>query len=207
MGSTVSTACARPVIGLTGGIGSGKSAAADLFAGFGADVVDTDLIAHQLTAPGGDAMAAIADAFGAGVVPADGGLDRDAMRALAFDEPGARARLEGILHPLIRAQSERQIAASTAPYLILVVPLLVEAGGYRERVDRICVVDVPEAEQVARVMARNGFQEARVRAIMAAQASRRQRLAVADDVIDNSGSLTRLREQVEALHQRYMALA
>lgn len=207
MGSTVSTACARPVIGLTGGIGSGKSAAADLFAGFGADVVDTDLIAHQLTAPGGDAMAAIADAFGAGVVRADGGLDRDAMRALAFDEPGARARLEGILHPLIRAQSERQIAASTAPYLILVVPLLVEAGGYRERVDRICVVDVPEAEQVARVMARNGFQEARVRAIMAAQASRRQRLAVADDVIDNSGSLTRLREQVEALHQRYMALA
>ena len=207
MGSTVSTACARPVIGLTGGIGSGKSAAADLFAGFGADVVDTDLIAHQLTAPGGDAMAAIADAFGAGVVRADGGLDRDAMRALAFDEPGARARLEGILHPLIRAQSERQIAASTAPYLILVVPLLVEAGGYRERVDRICVVDVPEAEQVTRVMARNGFQEARVRAIMAAQASRRQRLAVADDVIDNSGSLTRLREQVEALHQRYMALA
>ncbi|MCB1926436.1 MAG: dephospho-CoA kinase [Rhodocyclaceae bacterium] len=203
----MSTACARPVIGLTGGIGSGKSAAADLFAGFGADVVDTDLIAHQLTAPGGDAMAAIADAFGAGVVRADGGLDRDAMRALAFDEPGARARLEGILHPLIRAQSERQIAASTAPYLILVVPLLVEAGGYRERVDRICVVDVPEAEQVARVMARNGFQEARVRAIMAAQASRRQRLAVADDVIDNSGSLTRLREQVEALHQRYMALA
>ncbi|MCB1896427.1 MAG: dephospho-CoA kinase [Zoogloeaceae bacterium] len=203
----MSTARARPVIGLTGGIGSGKSAAADLFAGFGADVVDTDLIAHQLTAPGGAAMAAIAEAFGAGVVRGDGALDRDAMRALAFDEPGARARLEGILHPLIRSQSERQIAASEAPYVVLVVPLLVEAGGYRERVDRICVVDVPEAEQMARVMARNGFDEARVRAIMAAQASRRQRLAVADDVIDNSGSLLRLREQVEALHHRYMALA
>ena len=181
--------------------------AIDLFAGFGADVVDTDLIAHQLTAPGGAAMAAIAEAFGAGVVRGDGALDRDAMRALAFDEPGARARLEGILHPLIRSQSERQIAASEAPYVVLVVPLLVEAGGYRERVDRICVVDVPEAEQMARVMARNGFDEARVRAIMAAQASRRQRLAVADDVIDNSGSLLRLREQVEALHHRYMALA
>ena len=203
----MSTARARPVIGLTGGIGSGKSAAADLFAGFGADVVDTDLIAHQLTAPGGAAMAAIAEAFGAGVVRGDGALDRDAMRALAFDEPGARARLEGILHPLIRSQSERQIAASEAPYVVLVVPSLVEAGGYRERVDRICVVDVPEAEQMARVMARNGFDEARVRAIMAAQASRRQRLAVADDVIDNSGSLLRLREQVEALHHRYMALA
>ena len=203
----MSTARARPVIGLTGGIGSGKSAAADLFAGFGADVVDTDLIAHQLTAPGGAAMAAIAEAFGAGVVRGDGALDRDAMRALAFDEPGARARLEGILHPLIRSQSERQIAASEAPYVVLVVPLLVEAGGYRERVDRICVVDVPEAEQMARVMARNGFDEARVRAIMAAQASRRQRLAVADDVIDDSGSLLRLREQVEALHHRYMALA
>ena len=203
----MSTARARPVIGLTGGIGSGKSAAADLFAGFGADVVGTDLIAHQLTAPGGAAMAAIAEAFGAGVVRGDGALDRDAMRALAFDEPGARARLEGILHPLIRSQSERQIAASEAPYVVLVVPLLVEAGGYRERVDRICVVDVPEAEQMARVMARNGFDEARVRAIMAAQASRRQRLAVADDVIDNSGSLLRLREQVEALHHRYMALA
>lgn len=197
---------AAPVIGLTGGIGSGKSAAADLFAGLGADVVDTDLIAHRLTAPDGAAMGAIAGAFGRRVVRPDGGLDRDAMRSLVFDDPAARERLEGILHPLIRAQSERQIAASAAPYVVLVVPLLIEAGGYRERVDRLCVVDVPEAVQVARVMARNGFDEARVGAIMAAQASREQRLAAADDVIDNSGTLDELRAQVEALHQRYLAL-
>ena len=151
-------------------------------------------------------MTAIVDAFGERVRRADGALDRDAMRTLAFDDPAARSRLEGILHPLIRAQSERQIAASEAPYVILVVPLLVEAGGYRERVDRICVVDVPESIQIARVMARNGFDEDRVRAIMAAQATREQRLAVADDVIDNGGTLAELRAQVAVLHRRYRAL-
>ncbi|MCB1917725.1 MAG: dephospho-CoA kinase [Rhodocyclaceae bacterium] len=202
----VSTAGTAPVIGLTGGIGSGKSAAADRFGELGAAVVDTDVIAHRLTAVGGEAMTAIVDAFGERVRRADGALDRDAMRTLAFDDPAARSRLEGILHPLIRAQSERQIAASEAPYVILVVPLLVEAGGYRERVDRICVVDVPESIQIARVMARNGFDEDRVRAIMAAQATREQRLAVADDVIDNGGTLAELRAQVAVLHRRYRAL-
>jgi len=195
-----------PVIGLTGGIGSGKSAAADMFAELGAAVVDTDRIAHQLTGPGGAAMAALAEAFGGQVVRDDGGLDRDAMRRLAFDDTAARGRLEALLHPMIRAESERRIAASEAPYVVLVVPLLVEAGGYRERVDRVCVVDVPESVQRKRVMARNGFDEARVRSIMAAQVERGVRLAAADDVIDNSGSLEALRRQVESLHLKYRQL-
>jgi len=195
-----------PVIGLTGGIGSGKSAAADYFAELGAAVVDTDRIAHRLTGPGGAAMAAVAEAFGDQVVRGDGALDRDAMRRLVFDDAAARGRLEALLHPMIRAESERQIAATEAPYVVLVVPLLVEAGGYRERVDRVCVVDVPESVQRQRVMARNGFDEARVRSIMAAQVDRATRLAAADDVIDNSGPLDALRRQVERPHRAYLEL-
>lgn len=195
-----------PVVGLTGGIGSGKSAAADLFAEFGAELVDTDLIAHQLTGPGGEAMAAISERFGPQVVRHDGGLDRDAMRALAFAEPDARKALEAILHPLIRAEAERRIAESRAPYVVLVVPLLIESGSYRSRVRRVCVVDVPEDVQVARVMRRNGFDETRVRSIMAAQADRASRLAAADDVIENAGDLAALRAQVERLHRCYLEL-
>lgn len=195
------------VVGLTGGIGSGKSAAADLFAARGALMVDTDQIAHQLTAPGGAAMEPIREAFGNGVVAADGALNRPAMRALAFEDPDARKRLEAILHPMIRAESERQCRAATTPYVVLVVPLLIESGTYRERVRRLCVVDCPEDVQVLRVMQRSGLEERQVRAIMAAQASRAERLAAADDVIDNSAGYAELAVQVERLHGAYLRLA
>ena len=195
------------VVGLTGGIGSGKSAAADLLAARGALVVDTDQIAHQLTAPGGAAMEPIREAFGNGVVAADGALNRAAMRALAFEDPDARKRLEAILHPMIRAESERLCLAATTPYVMLVVPLLIESGTYRQRVRRLCVVDCPEEVQVARVMQRSGLEERQVRAIMAAQASRAERLAAADDVIDNSAGYAELAVQVERLHGAYLRLA
>lgn len=198
----------RPfVVGLTGGIGSGKSAAADRFAALGAGVIDTDVIAHELTAPRGAAIEAIRAAFGAGVINAEGALDRKAMRDLAFSDPQARHRLEAILHPAIGAETERRIAASAAPYVVLGVPLLVESKRYRERCDRVCVVDCPERVQIERVMLRNGLEEAQVRAIMAAQASREQRLAIADDVIDNSTSLATLHAQVDRLHRDYVEAA
>ena len=195
------------VVGLTGGIGSGKSATADFFGEFGAAIVDTDRIAHQLTAPGGAAMAPIEAAFGAGVIDADGALNRAAMRALAFEDPAARKRLEAILHPMIRSESERQCAAASAPYVVLMVPLLVESGSYRERVARLCVVDCSEDVQVQRVMQRSGLEEGQVRAIMAAQVTRATRLAAADDVLDNSGDREHLHIQVASLHQRYLAAA
>jgi len=198
----------RPyIVGLTGGIGSGKSAATDRFAALGASVVDTDRIAHELTAPGGGAIEAIRTAFGDAMIAPDGSLDRAAMRALAFREPDARRRLEAILHPMIRTESARQCVAARGPYVILAVPLLVESGGYRERCDRICVVDCPEALQLERVRARNGLADEQIRAIMAAQASRAQRLAAADDVIDNAGALAALHAQVERLHAAYLVAA
>lgn len=199
---------ARPyVVGLTGGIGSGKTAVADGLGQRGAALVDTDVIARTLTTPGGAAMPAIAAAFGPTVVASDGSLDRAAMRDLAFADPAVRGRLETILHPLIRAESARQCAAAQAPYVVLVVPLLVESGNWRERCDRLCVVDCPEDLQIERVRARSALPETQIRAIMAAQASRAERLAVADDVVDNSGTLAELDAQIEALHRRYLALA
>ncbi len=199
----------RPlVVGLTGGIGSGKSAAAERFAALGAAIVDTDQIAHQLTAAGGDAIPALQQAFGPKIIGADGALDRAAMRALAFGDPSVRQRLEGILHPMIRARSDAAVAAAqAAPYVVLVVPLLVESGGYRSRCDRIAVVDVPEALQLERVMRRSGLAREQVEAIMAAQASRAQRRAIADDLIDNSGDIAALQRQVDELDRRYRAEA
>ncbi len=194
----------RFIVGLTGGIGSGKSAAADRFAELGITVVDTDRIAHALTSPDGSAMPAIRTAFGHEVIRADGALDRAAMRAKVFADGSARLRLESILHPAIRAESDRLCAEARSPYVILAVPLLIESGGYRERVQRICVVDCPENLQVARVVQRSGLAPDEVRAIMAAQASREQRLQAADDILDNSGDLVALRAQVDALHQRYL---
>ena len=195
------------VIGLTGGIGSGKSAAADRFVELGASLVDTDAIAHALTAPRGAAMAAIRAQFGAELIAEDGSLDRAAMRARVFADAAARRQLEAILHPLIGAESARQRQAAQGLYVILAVPLLIESGDYRARCDRVCVVDVPPEIQIERVRARSALDEAQIRAIMAAQASREQRLAAADDVIDNSGNFAQLREQVDALHLRYSALA
>lgn len=196
------------VVGLTGGIGSGKSAAADLFARFGAAVVDSDLIARALTVAGGEAMPDIQLAFGVGVLAADGALDRAAMRRLVFADASARARLEAILHPMIRRHVDRAlVAAVQAVYTILVVPLLVETGAWRSRCDRVAVVDCPEEMQLARVMRRNGLAAEEVRAIMAAQADRATRLAAADDVIDNAGDFDSLRTRVEMLHAGYVAMA
>lgn len=196
----------RLVIGLTGGIGSGKSTVADLFAERGATIVDTDLVSHQLTRSGGAAIDAIRAAFGESVLRADGALDRDAMRERAFGDPQARSRLESILHPMIRAESLRQIDAADGPYVVYVVPLLVESGGRSGRVDRVLVVDCPVEVQVERVMRRSGLTAERVASILAAQASREQRLAAADDVIDNAGTPDRLPTQVDALHERYLGL-
>ena len=195
------------IVGLTGGIGSGKSAAATLFEQLGATVVDTDAIAHALTAPGGAAIVPIRAAFGDEVIDARGALDRADMRRKVFADASAKARLEGILHPMIRAEADRRSAAARSAYVVLVVPLLVESGGYRSRVQRVAVVDCPEEMQVARVMARSGLSAEEARAIMAAQVDRQARLAVADDVIDNGGELAALRPQVEALHRRYIEMA
>mgnify|MGYP002150238450 CR=1 FL=1 len=155
----------------------------------------------------GAAMTAIRAAFGNGVLTEDGALNRAAMRALAFESQDARKRLEGILHPMIRQESERQCLAASAPYVILAVPLLIESGTYRERVQRLCVVDCPEALQIARVMGRSGLEERQVRAIMSAQATRADRLAAADDVVDNAGSLDDLQARVTTLHGEYIQCA
>lgn len=195
------------VVGLTGGIGSGKSAAAREFEGLGATVVDTDAIAHELTAPGGAALEHIKALFGEGFIGASGAMDREAMRQRVFNDPAAKRALEALLHPMIRSESERRIAAARGPYVIYVVPLLVESGNYRGRVDRVLLVDAPEALQVERVRSRSALPEREVRAIMAQQASRAARLAAADDVIDNSGALEALRAQVAALHARYLKMA
>ncbi len=194
-------------IGLTGGIGSGKSAAARLFAELGAAVVDTDVIARQLTAPGAPALDEIARQFGAEYLLPDGGLDRAKLRRRIFGDPEAKARLEAILHPLIRREAATQAAASRAPYTLVVVPLLIESGGYRDLIQRILAIDCSEATQIARAMARSGLSEAEARAILANQASRRQRLEQADDVIDNDGDLSALERQVRELHEKYLDLA
>ena len=197
------------VVGVTGGIGSGKSAVAHLFAQRGITVVDTDAIAHALTAPGGAAMPALRAEFGDTVANADGALDRAAMRAMVFADPAARKRLEAILHPLIRAESERQLLQRPAEsaYAILMVPLLVESGDYRKRVNRIAVVDCAENTQIERVMSRNGLARSEIERILAAQATRAERLAAADDVIDNDGALAALPPQIERLHGRYLELS
>lgn len=195
------------VVGLTGGIGSGKSTVAELFVAHGAELVDTDAIAHALTAPGGAAIASLRATFGDDFIGADGALDRARMRALVFADPPARARLEAVLHPLIRAESRRRVEESSAPYVVLAVPLLVEAGNWRERCDRVLVVDCPVEQQRVRAMARSGLSAAEADRIISAQATRAQRLAAADDVIDNSGPAAMLPERVDALHHRYLTLA
>ena len=197
----------RFIVGLTGGIGSGKSTVADLFVELGAALVDTDAIAHELTAAGGAAMPALSAEFGNQILGKDGAMDRSAVRQRVFADPSARVRLEGILHPLIRQISAERCAAAATPYVILAVPLLVESGTYRERCDRIVVVDCPESLQIERVVARNGLSVDAVKAIMAALATREQRLSVANDVVVNDGARTKIYDQVKALHLEYLALA
>ncbi|MHA6822716.1 dephospho-CoA kinase [Ralstonia pseudosolanacearum] len=201
------------VIGLTGGIGSGKSYVAERLAERGAAVVDTDAVAHEITAPGGAAIPKLVKAFGPGILRADGAMDRDAMRALAFSDATAKARLEQITHPLIREISLSRGAAAQAsdacPYLVYVVPLLVESlsghHSWRALVDRILVIDCPVETQIARVIARNGLPRALVESIVARQATREARLAVADDVIDNGGAVADLLPQIDRLDLAYRA--
>ena len=195
------------VVGLTGGIGSGKTAVADAFAALGVEVVDTDVLAHQLSAPGQPGFAAIRDAFGDGILRPDGEIDRAALRRLVFADAAARSRLEAELHPLIGAEAARRVEQWSGPYGVIVVPLLLERKGVRSLVDRVLVVDCPEEEQVRRVVARNALAPAEVRAIMATQLDRRQRLAAAEDILDNTGTTDAIAPQVLILDTRYRRLA
>ena len=196
-------------LGLTGGIGSGKTKVADMLAELGATVIDTDVIAHELTGAGGEAIEPIRAAFGDRAIAGNGALDRDYMRVRVFDAPDDRKRLEAIIHPLIAQEVERLAREAKGCYVVFVVPLLVESGRWVDRLDRVCVVDCEPQTQIDRVQARSGLSPERIEKIMAAQASREQRLAAAHDVIDNGGhiSLCELKSQVLGLHQRWCNLA
>ena len=196
-------------LGLTGGIGSGKTYVANLLAGWGASVIDTDLIAHTLTAPAGLAITPIREAFGPELIKPDGALDRARMRELVFSAPAMRSTLEEILHPLIAQEVFVQAKAATGIYAVFVVPLLVESGRWRDRIDRLCVVDCEEKTQIERVQARSGIPADTIRRIMAAQATRAERLAAADDIIVNSAntSLAELDKQVLVLHEGWCNLS
>jgi len=194
-------------VGLTGGIGSGKTTVANLFGELGVALIDTDVIAHQITAPGGIAIAPIRAAFGEQALNAEGAMDRARMRTLAFSDDSAKRTLEAILHPLIAAESRRQRAAATSPYVMLVIPLLFESGSWNKRMQRTLLVDCPEDLQISRVMQRSGLGSEQIRAIMAKQMTRAGRLALADDVIDNAGDGSNLAGNVRQLHERYLELA
>ena len=191
------------IIGLTGGIGSGKSTVAELFRELGSPIYDADVEARRLVEPGQPALQRLAHGFGAEIFHHDGTLDRTKLRALVFSDTGQRRRLESILHPPIRAALQRHIASTRAPYCILVIPLLFESD-QRDLVDRVLVVDAPEDQQISRTIARSGLDRATVERIMAVQWSRAQRLAQADDVILNTVDFDNLRAQVETLHLRYL---
>lgn len=190
-------------IGLTGGIASGKSTVERLFAAHGVPVIDSDVIAREVVAPGTPGLALVRARFGDAVLLEDGSLDRRALRRLVFEDPTARRDLEAIVHPLIRRAMTEQSAAAKGPYQINVIPLLVE-GGRRAGIDRVLVVDCPEALQIERVMQRDQVTEPEARAILAAQTSRSARLAAADDVIVNDGDAAALQAQVDALHAIYL---
>ncbi|MDD5363947.1 MAG: dephospho-CoA kinase [Gallionellaceae bacterium] len=192
---------------LTGGIGSGKSLVSRQFAGLGVEVIDTDVIARELTAAGGSAMAPIRAGFGPGHVAEDGSLDRGRMRERIYADPEARRRLEAILHPLIRRRVAEALAVSAAPYVLVVVPLLLETAAYDELIDRVLVVDCAPEQQIERVVRRDGVTAEMARAMLAAQTSRERRLAAADDVIDNQGAPGDLAARVGALHQSYLLAA
>ena len=196
-------------LGLTGGIGSGKTQVANLLGAWGADVIDTDLIAHGLTAPGGQAIEPISEMFGSDVIDQTGALDRARMRELVFAEATRRTQLESILHPLIAQEVFRQAEQARGLYAVFVVPLLVESGRWLDRIDRLCVVDCEQATQIERVQSRNAIPLATIRRILYAQATREQRLALADDVIDNSKhtSMEQLEKQVLVLHKAWCNLA
>ena len=191
------------IVALTGGIASGKTAVSNAFGALGVPVVDTDLIARSVVEPGSPGLRQVVAAFGDGVLDADGGLDRASLRQVIFTDAQARERLEGILHPLIAQAARAELDQVTAPYAILVVPLLVESGLF-EDADRVLVVDVPERVQIERLMQRDGVTEASARHALQAQASREQRLEKADDVLENTGTLTQLQASVSELHRQYL---
>jgi dephospho-CoA kinase len=193
-------------IGLTGGIASGKSTVAQRFIELGVPVIDADEAARAVVLPGRPGLARVVEKFGVGVLAADGHLDRRALRNQVFSDPALRKELEAILHPLIQADMERSATAAAGPYLVMAIPLLVEGGG-RNRVDRILVVDVDESMQLQRVMTRDSCTLEQARAILAAQASRADRLKAADDVLVNSGTVSDLHQAVDRLHERYLRLA
>ena len=192
-------------VGLTGGIASGKTAVADLFASLGAGIVDTDRIAREVVAPGQPGLEAVRGEFGEGVIRASGKLDRRALREVVFADPQARRRLESLLHPLIRARTMEALEQVQAPYAVAVVPLLVETG-FGELVDRVAVVDCPRAIRLERLMARDGMDREQAESMLNAQVDRQTRLAAADDVIDNGGSRSSTRRQVQRLHVLYQRL-
>ncbi len=193
-------------VALTGGIASGKSTVADLFAARGVPVIDTDVIAREVVEPGQPALAEIVAAFGPGVLGADGRLDRRRLREIIFAEATARRRLEAIVHPAIRAEMERQSRAAGGAYQLLVIPLLTE-GGRRDHVDQVLLVDVPETVQIERLMRRDGVSHEQATASLGAQATRAARLAIADDVIENTGRAEDIEARVAELHGRYLQLA
>ena len=196
-----------PLIGLTGGIGSGKTAVSDLLAKLGAGIVDTDLIAHQITAPNGAAISLIEKQFGPDFIADDGALQRDKMRSLVFTKPEARKSLEAITHPLIRQEASRQalqLSEAGVPYLVFVVPLLIESGSWKSLIDHLVLVDCPEETQIKRVMQRSNLAQEEVERILGAQASREERLKHADVVIENQGSLEELEAEVQNLHHKIL---
>jgi dephospho-CoA kinase len=193
-------------IGLTGGIASGKSTVADIFAGLGAPVIDTDIVAREVVEPGEPALGQIQHEFGNTVIAADGTLDRARLRQIVFNDDDARRRLESILHPVIQTETIRQARAAGGDYQLIVVPLLVNSP-IRTFLDRVLVVDCPEATQIARLIARDAESEGQARRMLAAQASREERLAIADDVVENGGDLAATLRQIRKLHEKYLALA
>lgn len=193
-------------VALTGGIASGKSAVEQRFAARGAGIIDADLVAREVIAVGTPGLAQVVASFGADVLSADGSLDRKAMRERVFSDPAARHRLENIIHPRVRSAMQHSLETMRAPYCMLVIPLFVESGQYGW-VDRVLVVDVPRETQFTRLLARDGITRELAESMLDAQATREQRLAVADDVIDNSASLNALDAAVAALHERYLKLA
>jgi len=193
-------------IALTGGIASGKTTVADLFAALGVPVIDTDVIAREVVEPGQPALAQVVEEFGSDVLAPDGRLDRRLLRERIFTDPDARRRLESILHPAIRAEMERQSNVAGGPYQVLVIPLLTE-GGRRDHVDRVLLVDVPEELQIQRLMWRDGVSHEQAQASLNAQATRAERLAMADDTVRNTGRPDDLRDRVAELHAQYLGLA
>lgn len=194
-------------IGVTGGLGSGKSTVSRIFASLGAPVIDTDEISRALTAAGGAALPALRQAFGDSVFNADASLNRRALRTLILNDPSAKSRLESVLHPMILQEVIRQLGQLEAAYVLIVVPLLVETGAYDSILERVLVVDCSEDTQVRRALARGGWDETEIRAMMATQAGRQTRLERADDVIANEGGIDALTSQVAALNEKYHSLA